>query len=197
MLLQMALFHSFYGWVLLHCICVSHLLYPLVDGHLGCSFVLTIVNSIVMNVRVHVSFQIIMCLFQIIGRIFSQYISRSGTVGSYGDSSNVHWNEYSLEGLRQYSLEGLVLKLKLQYFGLLTWKTDSLEKTLILRDWRKKEGERGWDGGWHHRLDGHEFEQARRAGDGQGSLACSSHGVTKSRTRLSDWTELNWWGLHF
>ena len=45
--------------------------------------------------------------------------------------------------------------------------------------------------GWHHRLDGHEFEQAPGVGDGQGSLACFPvHGVAKSQTRLSDWTEL-------
>ena len=36
--------------------------------------------------------------------------------------------------------------------------------------------------GWHHRLYGHEFEQAPRVGDGQGSLACAVHGVAKSRT---------------
>ena len=36
--------------------------------------------------------------------------------------------------------------------------------------------------GWHHRLDGHEFEQALGVGDGHGNLACYSHGVAKSRT---------------
>ena len=40
--------------------------------------------------------------------------------------------------------------------------------------------------GCHHRLDEHEFEQAPGIGDGQGSLACYSHGVAKSWTRLSD-----------
>ena len=40
--------------------------------------------------------------------------------------------------------------------------------------------------GWHHGLDGHEFEQAPGDGDGQGGLACCSHGVAKSWTRLSD-----------
>ena len=44
--------------------------------------------------------------------------------------------------------------------------------------------------GWHHRLDGHEFEQALGVGDGQGSLACCSHGVPKSQTRLSDCNKL-------
>ena len=40
--------------------------------------------------------------------------------------------------------------------------------------------------GWHHRLHGHEFEQALGVGDGQGSLSCCSHRVAKSWTRLSD-----------
>ena len=40
--------------------------------------------------------------------------------------------------------------------------------------------------GWHHQLDGHEFEQTLGAGDAQGSLGAVVHGVTKSRTRLSD-----------
>ena len=40
--------------------------------------------------------------------------------------------------------------------------------------------------GQHHRLNGHEFEQAQGDGEGQGSLVCSVHGVTKSQTRLSD-----------
>ena len=40
--------------------------------------------------------------------------------------------------------------------------------------------------GWHHRLDGHKFEQTLGGGEGQGSLACYSHGVAKSQTRLSD-----------
>ena len=40
--------------------------------------------------------------------------------------------------------------------------------------------------GWHYRLDGHEFEQAARVGDGQGSLHAAVHGVTKSQTCLRD-----------
>ena len=50
--------------------------------------------------------------------------------------------------------------------------------------------------GWHHRLDGHEFEWTPGVGDGQGGLACCSPWGCKSRTRLSDWTELNWTSLH-
>ena len=40
--------------------------------------------------------------------------------------------------------------------------------------------------GWHHRLDGHEFEQAPGDGEGQGSLCAAVRGVAKSQTRLSD-----------
>ena len=69
-----------------------------------------------------------------------------------------------------------MLKLKLQYFGHLMQRTDSLEKTLMLG--RLKMEEKGMTEdemvGWHHRLDGHEFEQALGVGDGQGSLACCS-----------------------
>jgi len=46
--------------------------------------------------------------------------------------------------------------------------------------------------GWHHWLDAHEFGWSPGVGDGQGGLACAIHGVTKSRTWLRDWTELNW-----
>ena len=62
------------------------------------------------------------------------------------------------------SLEGLMLKLKLQYFGHLRQRVDSLEKTLMLfrggRDWGQEEKGTTEDemAGWHHRLDGHEFE---------------------------------------
>ena len=73
----------------------------------------------------------------------------------------------------EYSLEGLMLKLKLQYFGHLMRRTDSLEKTLMLG---KTEGRRTEDEmvGWHHRLSGHEFGQAPGDGEGQGSRVCCS-----------------------
>ena len=72
-----------------------------------------------------------------------------------------------------YSLEGLMLKLTLQFFGHLIRRINSFEKTLMLG---KNEGKkrRGWQdelGGWHHRLNGHEFEKAPGDGEGQGSLA--------------------------
>ena len=84
-----------------------------------------------------------------------------------------------------YSLEGLMLKLKLQYFCHLMQRADSLEKTLMLR---KIEGRRII--GCHHWLDGHEFDQALGIGDRQGSLACSTMG--SQRVRHNWETELNW-----
>ena len=61
------------------------------------------------------------------------------------------------------------------------------------QDWRQEKGMKEDEMvGWHHRLDGHEFEQAPGVGDGQGSLLCCSPWVAKSWTRLSDSTELNW-----
>ena len=85
------------------------------------------------------------------------------------------------------SLEGLMLKLKPQYFGHLMWRADSLEKTLMLG---KIEGRRrsGWTtenemAGWHHWLDGHESEWTPGVGDGQGGLACcDSWGSKESDT---------------
>ena len=60
----------------------------------------------------------------------------------------------------EYSLEGLMVKLKLQYFGHLMQRTDSLEKTLMLGKFegRRRRGQQDEMVGWHHHLNGHEFE---------------------------------------
>ena len=77
----------------------------------------------------------------------------------------------------EYSLEGLMLKLKVQYFGHLIWRADSLEKTLMLGKTERQE-EKGMTEdemvGWHHWLNGHEFESALGNGKEQGSLVCYS-----------------------
>ena len=94
----------------------------------------------------------------------------------------------------EYSLEGLMLKLKFQYFGHLMLRTDFLENTLMLgkTEGRRRRGQTTEDEmvGWHRRLDGHEFEQALGVGDEQGSLAyCSPWGC---RVRYY-WAQLNWY----
>ena len=93
----------------------------------------------------------------------------------------------------EYSLEGLMLELKLQYFGHLMQRTDSLEKPLMLG---KIEGRRIREKtedemvGWHHQLKGHESEQTPGVVDGQGSLACCSPWGHKELDMISNWTEL-------
>ena len=88
----------------------------------------------------------------------------------------------------EYSLEGPMLKLKLQYFGHLMRRTDSLKRP---RCWErlKAGGEGDKEGkivGWQHWLNGHEFEQAPEVSHGQRGLACcSSWGHKKSDT--TDW----------
>ena len=86
----------------------------------------------------------------------------------------------------EYSLEGLMLKLKLQYFGHLMQRTDSTEKTLILGkiEGRRRRGQQRmrWLDGTTDLMD-MSFEQTPGAGDGQGSLAgCSPWGRKESDT---------------
>ena len=90
------------------------------------------------------------------------------------------------------SLEGTMLKLKLQYFGHLTWRVDSLEKTLMLGGIGGKGTTEDEMAGWYHWLDERESQWTPGVVDGQGGLVSVIHGVTKSWTRLSYWSDLIW-----
>ena len=99
-----------------------------------------------------------------------------------------------------HSLEGLLLKLKLHYFGHLRWRTYSLKKTLMLDkiEGRRRKGWQNMPVGDHHQLNGHYFEQALGWWR-TGKPVAAVHEVTKSQTQLNNWTELEkvYGGLKF
>ena len=108
-------------------------------------------------------------------------------------------NQFILKEISpEYSLEGLMMKLKRQYFAtwckdLTHWKDPDAGK-----DWRQEEKGMTQDemAGWHHRLDGHEFEQGLGVVMDREAWHAAVHGVTESQTWLRDGTELNWIKLH-
>ena len=104
---------------------------------------------------------------------------------NYKEIQPVHLKEIS----PGCSLEGLMLKLRLQYFGHLMRRADSFEKTLMPEkiEGRRRRGTAEDEMvGWHHRLNAHGFGWTLGFGDGQGGLACYSSWGHKEWTRLSN-----------
>ena len=93
----------------------------------------------------------------------------------------------------EYLLEGLMLKLKLQCFGHLMWRTDSFKKTLIWERLKVGGGgnDREWDS-WMASLTQWTWVCVNSGSWWWTGRRAAIHGVAKSWTRLSDWTELNW-----
>ena len=181
--------YSFYGWVILHCVYVSQLSYPFscwwTSRLLPCSGYYK--QCCDEHWGTCVSFRIdafeLWCWRRFLRVPWTAKRSNQSILKEIGPGCS--WKDWCWSWNSNMA------------FGHLMWRVDSLGKTDAGRDWEQEEKRTTEDemAGWHHWLDGHEFEWTPGVGDGQGGLACCDswdHRVGH------DWaTELSWNELTF